>query len=62
MQFYVGDVIKIDGRLYAVDEVAEDAFLGRGRVYFCTLEDSSIADFPIEEMFFEHELEDAEVM
>ena len=42
--------------------MAEDAFLGRGRVYFCTLEDGSIADFPIEEMFFEHELEDAEVM
>ena len=62
MKFYAGDVIKHDGRIYTVDEVAEDALFGRGPVYFCTLEDGSVADFPIKEMFFEHELEDAEVM
>lgn len=62
MEFYVGDVIKLDGRIYTVDEVADDALFGRGKVYFCTLEDGSVADFPIEEIFFDHELEDAEVI
>lgn len=62
MEFYVGDVIKLDGRIYTVDEVVDDALFGRGKVYFCTLEDGSVADFPIEEMFFDHELEDAEVI
>lgn len=62
MEFYVGDVIKLDGRIYTVDEVADDTLFGRGKVYFCTLEDGFGADFPIEEMFFDHELEDAEVI